>query len=155
MDTEYPILSWFARDLDSLFGRAEPHAVGFEPRKAFWAPAVDVFERGGEFVVRADLPGMKREDITIEMTDGEMILRGERKHEKEEKKEGYYRSERSYGSFFRTIELPEGVKIDQAKAVARDGTLEVKIPIAKIESTRRRLEIQEGAAGEKSEKHAA
>ena len=160
---QFPILSRFVRDFDSLFGRwghdrsmFEPFKTFWtEPGKAFWTPDVEVFERNGQFMVHADLPGMKKEDISVEVTDDELVLRGERKHEKEEKEEGYYRSERSYGSFCRTIPLPEGVKIDQAKAVVHDGVLEVQMPVAKVELKRRHLEIQESAAGEKFVKHAA
>lgn len=160
---QFPMLSRFAREFDSLFGHWGRDRFMFdpiktfwtEPGKAFWTPDVEVFERNGQFMVRADLPGMKKEDISIEVTDDELVLRGERKHEKEEKEEGYYRSERSYGSFYRTVPLPEGVKIDQAKATVHDGVLEVQMPVAKAELKRRHLEIQESAAGEKSVKHAA
>ena len=152
---QFPVLSRFARDFDSLFGRWGRDRFMFEPIKTFWTPDVEVFERNDQLMVRADLPGMKKEDISVEVTDEELVLRGERKQEKEEKAEGYYRSERSYGSFYRTIPLPEGVKIDQAKAVVHDGVLEVQMPVAKAEPKRRHLEIQESAAGEKSVKHAA
>ena len=160
---QFPVLSRFVRDFDSLFGRwghdrfmFEPFKTFWtEPAKAFWTPDVEVFERNGQYMVRADLPGMKKEDVSVEVTDDELVLRGERKQEKEEKEEGYYRSERSYGSFYRTIPLPEGVKIDQAKAAVHDGVLEVQMPITKIEAKRRHLEIQESVAGEKSVKHAA
>ena len=160
---QLPLLSRIVRDFDSLFGRwghdrfmFEPFKTFWtEPAKTFWTPDVEVFERNGQYMVRADLPGMKKEDISVEVTDEELVLRGERKHEKEEKEEGYYKSERSYGSFYRTIPLPEGVKIDQAKAAVHDGVLEVQMPLAKVEPKRRHLEILESAAGEKSIKHAA
>jgi HSP20 family protein len=153
-----PLFRQFARDLDSLLDR---FGVGFEPfkrfelTKGFWVPDVEVFERGGELVVRADLPGLKKEDITLDVTETELVIRGERKEVKEEKGDGFYRSERRYGEFLRAIPLPDGVTIDKANAVVRDGVLEVKMPIAKIEQKTRRLEIQEPAAGEKPAKHAA
>lgn len=156
MKPEFPLLRRLSRDLDSFFDRfvGEPTRPLFES-DGFWAPDLEVVERGNELLVRADVPGLKKEEITIELTDGELTIKGERKLAKEEKEAGYYRSERSYGTFCRTIPLPEGAKIDQAKAVVRDGVLEVKMPLAKVTPSVKRLEIQEAATGEKSAKHAA
>ena len=114
-----------------------------------------MFETGNELVVKADMPGLKREDIKVEITESELTVSGERKLEKEEKGKDVYRSERSYGSFFRSIALPEGAKVDLAKATVKDGVLEVKMPLTRIESAKRRLEITEGPTGDKSTKHAA
>src|SRR5687768_5368522 len=72
----------------------------FEPAATMWTPE-EVFEKGTELVFRADVPGMKREDVTVELTDGYVTLRGERKQEKEQKKDGYHRAKRTYGSFYR------------------------------------------------------
>ncbi len=148
----------FGRDFESLFDRLgfmnRMPLMTIEPVERMWAPDVEMFERGNELIVRADLPGLRKEDVTVEIGDNELILKGERKREKEEKQEGFYRAERTYGSFYRTIPLPEGVKLDQAKALVIDGVLEVKMPLAKIEQKRRRLEIAEPASGEKA-KHAA
>jgi HSP20 family protein len=114
-----------------------------------WSPQVEVFERGGQLVVRADLPGMTRDDINIEVTDDALVLRGERKSEREENEEGYYRSERSYGSFYRRIPLPEGAGAENADATFRNGVLEVTMPVPeRAQQRRRRLEIREGAEGE-------
>jgi HSP20 family protein len=138
---EFPLLRRLSRDLDSFFDR-----FGFDRPMTFstelaWTPDLEVLEKGNEFIVKADVPGMKREDIKVELTENELTISGERKMEKEEKEKGFYRTERSYGSFFRTITLPEGVKTKEAKAVVKDGVLEVKMPMAKIEETKRRLEI--------------
>jgi HSP20 family protein len=152
----FPLLRQFQRDFDSLFAK-----FGFDrfnatdPTRAFWMPDVEVFERNGELVVRADMPGLKKDEIKIEITEQELVLEGERKQDMEETKDGFFRSERSYGSFYRALPLPEGVKIDQAKALVKDGVLEVKMPIARREERRRRLEIQETVVGAKSDKHAA
>lgn len=119
---------------------------------ALWAPDIEVSHGNNELVVRADLPGLKREDISIDVTDDALTISGERRHEQEGEHEGVYRSERSYGSFCRTIPLPEGTITDQAKASFRDGVLEIRMP-APPESTRaRRLEISEGAAERKEKK---
>jgi HSP20 family protein len=72
-------------------------------------------------MIRADLPGLKREDVTIDITDSDVCIQGERTHEREEEREGYYRSDRGYGSFCRVIPLPEGAMSDQAKASFKDG----------------------------------
>jgi HSP20 family protein len=107
-----------------------------------WAPEVEVFQKNHEFTIRADLPGLKREDVTVDITDNDVTIQGERKHEKEEKREGYYRSERGYGSFCRVIPLPEGAISEQAKANFKDGVLEITMP-APPASKGRRLEIAE------------
>jgi HSP20 family protein len=152
--TEYPLLRRLTRDLDWVFNRVgmERPFVGTEN---MWAPELDVFEKGNEFIVKADVPGLKREDIHVEVTDTELTIKGERKLEKEEKEKGYYRTERSYGSFFRSVALPPGAKIELAKAVVNDGVLEVKMPIVTIEPARRRLEITDVATVEKAAKPAA
>ena len=94
-----------------------------------WSPKIDVFERDNRLVTRVDLPGMKKEDVSVEVTDGHLALSGERKHEKEEKKDNVYRSEREYGSFYRAVPLPEGVKLEDVKATFSDGMLEVSVPL--------------------------
>ncbi|HUL72388.1 MAG TPA: Hsp20/alpha crystallin family protein [Vicinamibacterales bacterium] len=108
-----------------------------------WTPDVEVFERKGDLVVRADLPGLSKDDIKVELTDGALMLRGERKEEKETSEKGYYATERAYGAFYRTIPLPEGVNADQAKASFKDGVLEVTMPAPKlVEKHGRQLEIK-------------
>jgi HSP20 family protein len=110
-----------------------------------WGPDVDVFTKNGELVIRADLPGMKREDVNVDVTEQAITIQGERKHEKEEQGEGYYRSERGYGSFARVVPLPEGAISNQAKASFRDGVLEITMPCPPA-SKGRRLEIAEKAS---------
>ena len=107
-----------------------------------WAPEVEVFERSGEMVVRADLPGLNKDDIKIDLTDRAITIEGERKQEREESDNGYYRSERSYGRFYRRIPLPEGVDIDTAKAQFREGVLEVTLAVPeRKERKARKLEV--------------
>ena len=90
-----------------------------------WSPQVEVFEREGQLVLRADLPGLTKEDVKVEVTNEAINISGERKSEHEEKREGYYRSERSYGSFYRSIPLLEGVNAEDANATFRNGVLEI------------------------------
>jgi HSP20 family protein len=113
--------------------------TGFEPR-------VDVFERDKKLVVRADVPGLDPKELKVEITEEALTLEGERKEEKEERHEGVYRSERSYGHFVRRIPLPEGVEADKAEASFRNGVLEVTMPAPALPETHaRRLEIKEAA----------
>jgi HSP20 family protein len=111
--------------------------------RAVWSPEVEVLERDGTFVVRADLPGLTKEDVKVELVEGALVISGERKEEQEERGEGFYRSERTYGSFFRRLPLPEGVKSEEAAATFRNGVLEVTLPAPKREPTVRQLEIKE------------
>ena len=93
--------------------------------------------------MRADLPGLKRDDITVEVDDGVLTLSGERRQENREEREGFYRSERSYGSFYRTIPLPEGVEEDDISATFDEGVLEVRVPVPEQAQRRaRRVEIR-------------
>ena len=120
----------FGEEMDRLFddfgfGRSSlgpsfgsdyfPLSLG-EFRQSLWSPQIETFEREGQLVLRADLPGLKKDDVNVEITDDAITIAGERRDENEERREGYYRSERSYGSFFRSIPLPEGVDADDAKA---------------------------------------
>lgn len=108
-----------------------------------WAPEIDIFQKNNELTIRADLPGMKRDEVSVDITDDAITIQGERKRESEEEREGFYRSERSYGSFCRVIPLPEGAMTEQAKANFRDGVLEITMP-APPAAKGRRLEIGEG-----------
>lgn len=111
---------------------------------AAWFPEIDVFEKDDRLVTRIDLPGMKKDDVKVEVTDGQLAISGERKTEAEEKKEDVYRCERSYGSFYRAVPLPEGVNPEDVKATFSDGVLEVSVPLpARTEAKARRVEIEE------------
>jgi HSP20 family protein len=117
---------------------------------SWWAPDIEVYQRNNELVVRADLPGLKKEDVKVDVTDHAIAIQGERRQEEESERGGVYRSERSYGSFYRTIPLPEGAMTDQAKANFKDGVLEITMPAPPDQVTRgRRLEIKESAETKK------
>jgi HSP20 family protein len=106
-------------------------AGGLQPwQQGLWSPQVEVRERGNNIVVRADLPGLSRDDVDVEIDDDNLIIRGERHNDWEDQneQEGYYRSERSYGSFYRAIPLPEGVDPNACNASFKDGVLEVTLP---------------------------
>jgi HSP20 family protein len=151
--TPFSLMRRFGEDMERLFDDFQGFRVGslfgrefFPFTKEFehvnWVPKVEVLQHNGELTVRADLPGLKKDDVKVEVTAEGLTLSGERKEEKEEEREGYYRSERSYGSFYRYIPLPEGVKTDSATAKFRDGVLEVSMQAPKREPHGRLLEIK-------------
>jgi len=96
-----------------------------------WVPQIEAFRRGDKLVVRADLPGLKKDDVKVEVDDGILAISGERSEEREENRDDFYRSERNYGQFYRAIPLPEGVTGDQCEATFKDGVLEVTLPAPK------------------------
>jgi len=110
-----------------------------------WTPSVEIFERDNNLVVRAELPGLDKDDVKVELTADGLVIEGERRCEHEERFEGGYRSEISYGHFYRLIPLPEGVDIDQAKAQINNGVLEVAIPMAEARRQRRSIPVETGA----------
>ena len=116
------------------------------PSAEMWAPQIDMFQRGNELVVKADLPGMSKDEVKVDVTDDAITITGERRREHEEERERIYRIERSSGSFRRVVALPEGAITDQAKATFRNGVLEITMPAPPEQVTRgRRLEINEEA----------
>lgn len=106
-----------------------------------WVPSVDVHRSNGSLVVSAELPGLKKEDVKVEVTDELITIEGERKHEEKIDREGYHRCERSYGHFYRAIPLPEGAKADQAKAELKEGVLKVTLPVAATEKKTKQIPI--------------
>jgi HSP20 family protein len=92
-----------------------------------WAPRMDVYEKGNTLIVKADLPGLKKEDVQVELADDSLIIRGTSKAESEVTEESYYRLERSLGTFYRRLPLPFEAKADQIQATMQDGVLEVRI----------------------------
>lgn len=107
-----------------------------------WSPAVEAFQRGNEFVIRAEVPGMNRQDLTVEANDDSLTIRGERRQERQEDREGVFWTERSYGSFSRTIPLPPGAITDSAKASFHNGVLEIVMQAPSPEARRgRRIDI--------------
>lgn len=95
---------------------------------AFFAPPIEVLERDGHLVVRAELPGLTKDDVHVEVTEEALTIEGERRAEHEERQGGFFRSERRYGTFRRHIPLPEGVNAEQVTATFKDGILEIAMP---------------------------
>lgn len=106
-----------------------------------WMPDMDVRETEGEYIVEADIPGMTREDIHLEVVDNTLTVRGERTQEEESKKGDFHRIERRYGSFLRTVEIPGGFDSEKVDAEFKNGVLKVKLP--KLEETKaKRIEVK-------------
>ena len=114
-----------------------------------FAPEIDVFERDGKLVISADLPGLDKNDVKVDVTESAVILEGERKYEHEENEEGVYRTERGYGHFRRQIPLPEGVKTETTTANFKNGVLEITIDAPQLSKQRRRIQIQ-GEGGQRA-----
>jgi HSP20 family protein len=108
-----------------------------------YMPEIDLFERDGKLVVRADLPGMTKDDVHVDITENTIRIEGERKYEHESNEGGVYRSERSYGKFCRDLPIPEGVKTDNAAAIFKDGVLEVTLDAPDMKKNSRRIQIQD------------
>jgi HSP20 family protein len=120
---------WVTGDADSL--------------PTLWSPRVETFRRGDELVVRADIPGVKKDDVHVEIENDVLTIRGERRDEREEERDDYYRSERSYGRFYRAIPLPEGVSTEQCDASFENGVLEVTLPAPKQEERKaKRIQVK-------------
>jgi HSP20 family protein len=161
----------FAEDMESLLsdfgfggGFYQPSSLFFGPElfsrmpyemPGMWSPQVEVFERNGQLMVRADLPGLTKDDVRVEVTDDRLIIEGERRNEQEEKGEGFYRSELSYGRFFREIPLPEGASAQAAQATFKNGVLEVTMPVPQAQKRGRRLEIRAEGESEKAKAKSA
>lgn len=123
-------LAQLQADLDRFWGE-RPSLLSLrrwiEP-DTVWSPKIDVFQKDGVIVVKAEVPGVPKESIDVAVEGGDLVIRGERKSEEEVKEDDYYRMERSFGSFYRRIPLPEGVRNDAINATFTDGVLEVTIP---------------------------
>ena len=129
----WALINRLRRELDQGFDSAT--------RDASWTPAVDIHEEPGQFIVRADLPGVKPADIEVTADKGVLTLRGERQIEQRDVDGHYSRVERVSGKFVRTFTLPENVQTDAIKAQFKDGVLELTIPKA-AKAEPRRIEVQ-------------
>jgi HSP20 family protein len=159
-DSPFVLMRRLSEEMDQLFGavlsdfgmgqgrvaQREGRAMGFS--QADWVPPIEVFERDNQLVVRAEIPGLSKDDVKVEVRDDMLTLSGERREEHEETKDGYRVSERHYGRFFRNIPLPEGVKPEDVRATFQNGVLEITMPMPRQEQRGRRIEVREGAGKE-------
>jgi HSP20 family protein len=132
----FKFMKRFTDEMDRAF-------AGFNTPAEFelWAPPLEVKHKNGNFVVTAELPGLTKDEIKVEVIDEALVVEGERKREKEEKGEEFYRSERYYGKFYRSIPLPKGAKTDEIKAELTNGVLEVVIPVPEVTPAMRQVPI--------------
>ncbi len=122
-------LSTLQERINRLFIEAFPQTTGTEGEltRGAWNPVVDIFDKEDSIIIHAELPGVKKNDISVEIKDNMLILKGERSVNEEVKEENYYRKERSFGSFQRAFTLPVPVDPDKIKATYKDGVLEIKL----------------------------
>jgi HSP20 family protein len=116
---------------------------------AAWSPSIEVREQGNEMVVSAELPGLKPEEVQVEVNEDGLVIQGERRQEETSGQGGVHRTERRYGRFYRAIPLPEGADAERAKAEFRNGVLEVSIPVPQQQSKRRQIPIAGASTGGK------
>jgi HSP20 family protein len=148
----------FAEEMDRMFEgfglpSSDPWSTGKDLQS--FSPEIEMFERDGKLVLRADLPGLSKDDVKVDVTEDAVMIEGERKYEHEDRSEGIYKSERSYGRFHREVALPEGVKSDTAAATYKDGVLELTFDMPQTSKNRRRIEIDTGQSGRNPNQTAA
>lgn len=145
----FALMREFTEEMDRAFRGVAPGS-GTQTELAAWSPAMDVRQCDGNLVITAELPGLKQDEVKVELTDDALVIQGERKREHKEDHEGYHRWERSYGQFYRTVPLPEGAKTDQVKAELQDGVLKVSVPVAQAEKKSRQVPIEAKTATAKA-----
>lgn len=133
----FGLLDQLQQEMSSLF--STPAIANFGTEE--WSPAVDIEDKGNQFVIHADLPGVKSSDIDVSVENGVLTIKGERESEKKEEKENYKRIERFSGSFMRRFTLPDGADPDKISAKTKDGVLELVIPKSE-KSKSKRIDIK-------------
>jgi HSP20 family protein len=137
----FALMRQFTEEMDKMFAQTSP-GLG---TGAAWSPAIEVKQKDGKLLVTAELPGLKKEDLRVHIDGDTLVVEGERKQEKEEQREGYYHSERSYGKFYRSLPLPENAQTDQTAAQFNNGVLEVTIPVPEAKAKRQEVPVQDGS----------
>ncbi len=129
-------------DMDTLFNRMTPAGLSRWPRlagngerKLEWAPSADISETDQEFLIRAELPAVKKEDVQVTLDEGIITIKGERRQQSDNKSEKLHRVESFYGSFERSFALPDNVSADNIRCESKDGVLTVHIPKTKVQKT--------------------
>ncbi len=129
------------REVDDIFDRFFDRGSGDQDTSAVWSPRTDLMETGNVYRIRLDLPGMTKDDITINLQNNTLTVRGERTSEQTDENEEYVRVERAFGTFHRTFALPDAVDAANIEASYDDGVLTINVPKTE-DSTRRQIEIQ-------------
>ena len=134
----FSVMRRMTEEMDRAFQNSNSTNGG----SALWVPAVEVSQTDSQYVVRAELPGLKPDDVQIEVAEDGLTLSGERTFERDLDKGGIHRTEIRYGRFYRVIPLPDGASVDQAKAKFDNGVLEVTVPLAEETNKRRRIPVE-------------
>jgi len=137
MTDPFSMLAAMRQEMDRLFNFG-PTTLS---RSSLWAPQIETYEKDGKVHVCADLPGLTKDDVHIDIHDDILMIEGERKQQRHDEARGW--SERSYGRFVRSIQLPDGVNPENAKATFKDGVLDIELDAPKVEEKKsKRIEIQ-------------
>ena len=139
----FTLMRRMSEEMDRTFGQFFGQSGG---RGRQWHPELEITENEGKLCIQTDLPGLRPDDVKVEITGDRLTISGERKSENENREGGTYRSERRYGQFYREIALPEGIKPEEARANFHDGVLEITLPVPQQTSNRRQIPIQTGEA---------
>jgi HSP20 family protein len=140
----FSLMRRMTEEMDRVFG--EGGLARDSSGDGLWSPAIEVSQREGNYVIRAELPGLKPEDVKLEIQNDALILQGERNCEREEEKGDLHRTEIQYGRFFRSIPLPEGANLERARAKFDNGVLEVIVPVPAEQTQRKQIPIQNSSA---------
>ncbi|HTZ58152.1 MAG TPA: Hsp20/alpha crystallin family protein [Acidobacteriaceae bacterium] len=132
----------FTEEMDRMFG--EFASGGSYGERNLWSFPIEISERNERLVVHAELPGLKPEDIKVEVNHNSLVIQGERRSEENTGGKGVHRTERRYGQFYRVIALPEGIQPEEINAKFEDGVLEVSAPLPKEQANRRQIPVQRG-----------
>ena len=135
----FSLMKRLSDEMDRAFATFGPPATELE----VWLPPIEVKEKKGFLIIALDLPGIPKDQVKVEVIEEALVIQGERKFVKEEKEEGFFRTERNYGKFYRSIPLPKGAKPEQIKAEMTNGVLEVVIPVPELKPHLREVPILE------------
>jgi HSP20 family molecular chaperone IbpA len=146
----FVIMRKMTEDMDQIFERfvgrpmygAKPRQGATMPAGATWSPPLEVAQRDNQLLVRAELPGVKQEDVHVEIKNDRLVIEGDRHEEQQRQGQEFRRTERNYGHFYRAIALPDGINPEQASASMRDGVLEVTVPVQQTKHQGRQLDIR-------------
>jgi len=144
----FALMRRMSEEMDRIFGDSGSGRNQGDDRT--WTPAIEVAERDGKYVVHAELPGLKPEEVSVEVTDDTIVIQGERQSQTEDNQGGIRRTERRYGRFYRAIPLPEQVNASDIQAKFENGVLEITAPVPQQQSHRRQVPIQSEATGSTS-----
>jgi len=153
----FTLMRRFSEEMDQYFNqfRSGHHEPGMaQAGGGLFSPPIEMCEHDGQLTICADLPGLTKDDVHVEITDDALLITGERRSGHEEQQSDRVRSERSYGTFHRQIPLPEGVNAEQATATFKDGVLKVTMPAPQRQAQGRRIDIQ-GESAHAGAQHAA